>query len=319
MLNKPSLSKPSLNKLRLSKPSLNTLSWSGLFLVSLVAIGVVSAQQRPALTPEQTARLQIQEVPGKAGLYIIPGFDGNMSGGNVAVRVTDAGILIVDNKFADSFGEIMRQVRKISDAPVRYVMNTHSHFDHAGSNADFLPTAQVIGHENARANMIRNGEAGPPNLTYDGRTSVFVGDAEVQAHYFGRGHTSGDSLVYFPDLRTVHTGDLVLWGERMDGSTLSPFIDFANGGSALEWTATLDGLLSLDFDTVIPGHGPILTRANVEEFQDKFARLMLRMTRLVESGVSRDAIVTELDLSDLNWPLAPDRIQAIYDEVSSAN
>lgn len=297
---------------------LNKSSWGGLFLVCLVAIGFASAQQRPALTPEQTARLQIQQVPGKAGLYLIPGFDGNMSGGNVAVRVTDAGILIVDNKFADSFAEIMRQVRKVSDAPVLYVMNTHSHFDHAGSNADFLPTAQVIGHENARANMVRNDQAGPPNLTYDGRTSVFVGDAEVQAHYFGRGHTSGDSIIYFPDLRTIHTGDLVLWGERMDGSTLSPFIDFANGGSAMEWTATLDGMLSLDFDTVIPGHGPVLTRANVEEFQDKFSRLLLRMTRMVESGVSRDAIVTELDLSDLNWPLAPDRIQAIYDEISSS-
>lgn len=293
--------------------------WRGLFLVCLFALGFASAQQRPPLTPEQTARLQIQAVPDKPGLFIIPGFDGNMSGGNMAVRVTAAGVILVDNKFANSFAGIMEQVRKVTDAPIRYVLNTHSHFDHAGSNADFMPAAQVIGHENARANMLRAGDAGPPNLTYAGRTSVFLDDAEVQAHYFGRGHTSGDSVVYFPDLRTVHTGDLVLWGDRMDGTTLTPFIDYANGGSALAWTATLDGLLTLDFDTVIPGHGPLLTRADVLEFQDKFARLMLRMTRLVDAGVSRDAIVTAVDLSDLNWPLAPERIQAIYDEIYSRN
>lgn len=296
---------------------LNRVVFGGLIVASLVALGIAGAQQRPTLTPEQEARLQIQPVPGKPGLFVIPGFDGNMSGGNIAVRVTGEGVILVDNKFADSFAGIMRQVRKVTDAPVRYVLNTHHHYDHAGSNADFMPTAQVIGHENARANMIRNGEAGPPSLTYDGRTSVFLGDAEVQAHYFGRGHTSGDSIVFFPDLRTVHTGDLVLWGDRMDGSILTPFVDYANGGSALAWSATLDGLLSLDFDTVIPGHGPVLTRDDVVAFQDKFSRLMLRMTRLVESGVSRDAIVTAIDLSDLNWPIVPERIQAIYDEIYS--
>lgn len=295
----------------------NKLIWSGLLFVCLAALGIAGAQQRPTLTPEQEARIQIEAVPGKPGLFIIPGFDGNMSGGNMAVLVTDAGVILVDNKFADSFAGIMQQVRKVSSAPIRYVLNTHHHFDHAGSNADFMPAAQVIGHENARGNMLRNGEAGPPNLTYDGRTSVFLGDAEVQAHYFGRGHTSGDSVVYFPDLRTVHTGDLMLWGDRMDGTTLTPFVDYANGGSALAWTTTLDGLLSLDFDTVIPGHGPILTRDDVLEFQDKFARLMLRMTRLVDAGVSRDAIVSEINLSDLNWPLAPERLQAIYDEIYS--
>ncbi len=296
---------------------LNKLIVGGLLVASLVAVSVLSAQQRPTLTAEQEARLQIQPVPGKPGLFIIPGFDGNMSGGNMAVRVTDEGVILVDNKFADSFAGIMQQVRKLTDAPIRYVLNTHSHFDHAGSNADFMPAAQVIGHENARANMLRNGDAGPPSVTYDGRTAVFMGDAEVQAHYFGRGHTSGDSVVYFPDLRTVHTGDLVLWGDRMDGTTLTPFIDYANGGSALAWTTTLDGLLTLDFDTVIPGHGPLLTRADVLEFQDKFSRMMMRMTRLIDAGTSRDAIVTAIDLTDLNWPMAPERLQAIYDEIYS--
>ena len=233
---------------------------TALVAVSIAVISLTSAQQRPTMTPEQLQRVQIRPVPGKDGLYVIPGFDGNMSGGSFAVLVTGEGVIIVDNKFSDSFSDIVRQVASVTSEPIRYVLNTHHHFDHAGSNADFIPTAQVIGHENARANMIRNGETGAPPLTFSQRTSVYLGDAEVQAHHFGRGHTGGDAVIYFPAQRTVHTGDLFIWGDRLDGSTLAPFIDYSNGGSAADWTATLDGVLTLEFDTVIPGHGPLLTK-----------------------------------------------------------
>ena len=75
-------------------------------------------------------------------------------------------------------------------------------------------------------------------------------------------------------------------------------------------------MLSLDFDTVIPGHGPILSKADIRIFRDKFDHLVSRINMLIEAGVDRDDVVTELDIGDLNWPLAPDRIQAIYDELS---
>jgi len=289
---------------------------TALVAVSIAVISLTSAQQRPTMTPEQLQRVQIRPVPGKDGLYVIPGFDGNMSGGSIAVLVTGEGVIIVDNKFSDSFSDIVRQVASVTSEPIRYVLNTHHHFDHAGSNADFIPTAQVIGHENARANMIRNGETGAPPLTFSRRTSVYLGDAEVQAHHFGRGHTGGDAVIYFPAQRTVHTGDLFIWGDRLDGSTLAPFIDYSNGGSAADWTATLDGVLTLEFDTVIPGHGPLLTKSDIRTFQDKFDRLVMRITRLMESGVSRNDIAEALIIEDLNWPLAPDRIEAIFDELA---
>lgn len=289
---------------------------TALVAVSIAVISLTSAQQRPTMTPEQLQRVQIRPVPGKDGLYVIPGFDGNMSGGSIAVLVTGEGVIIVDNKFSDSFSDIVRQVASVISEPIRYVLNTHHHFDHAGSNADFIPTAQVIGHENARANMIRNGETGAPPLTFSQRTSVYLGDAEVQAHHFGRGHTGGDAVIYFPAQRTVHTGDLFIWGDRLDGSKLAPFIDYSNGGSAADWTATLDGVLTLEFDTVIPGHGPLLTKSDIRTFQDKFDRLVMRITRLMESGVSRNDIAEALIIEDLNWPLAPDRIEAIFDELA---
>ena len=285
-------------------------------LVSALWLGINTAQERPTLTPEQFERVQIRPVPGKAGLFIIPGFDGSLSGGNVAVRVTDTGVIIVDNKFEYSYQDIIRQITSITPLPIRYVLNTHHHFDHAGSNAYFMPEARVVGHKNVRVNMNRNQQAGSPGILFEKSTSVFLGDVEVQAHHFGRGHTNGDSAILFPDLRTVHTGDLFIWGDRLDGSTLAPFIDYANGGSAAEWTATLDGVLALDFDTVIPGHGPILRKTDIRIFRSKFDQLLTRIRSLIDNGVSRNDIADELDIADLNWPLAPSAIQAIFDELS---
>ena len=279
----------------------------------------IGSDGRPIFTEAQQERLRIHPVPGKEGLYVIPGFDGAMSGGNVAVRVTGDGVILVDNKFPYSFDFITEQIASVTAEPIRYVLNTHHHGDHAGSNADFMPEAQVIGHRNARANMIRNDQGGPPPIIFSRQATIFLGDAEARAHHFGRGHTNGDSVIYFPDLRAIHTGDLFIWGQRMDGSTLSPFMDYGNGGSGAEWAATLDGVLQLEFDTVIPGHGPVLTKDDVRTFRNKFEQLTSRMSALIDSGVNRDDIVEQLDIADLDWPLSGGALQALYDELSGGS
>ena len=272
-------------------------------------------QQRPTFTPEQEARLQIREVTD--GLYVIPGFDGAQSGGNVAVRVTGDGVIIVDNKFPYSYDFITAQVASVTDQPIKYVLNTHHHGDHAGSNADFMPSAEVIAHRNARANIVRNNQTGAPQVTFADETAVFLGGAEAQAHHFGRGHTNGDAVIYFPDLRAVHTGDLFIYGQRLDGTTLSPFWDYGNGGSAVEWPATLTGLLALDFDTVIPGHGEILGKDDVRTFRAKLETVLDRVRAEIAAGATRDDIASRVDTSDLDWPLAPVRIQGVYDELTA--
>ena len=289
-------------------------------VTALVILGsmltLAAGQQVPTFTPEQEARLQIREV--MEGLYVIPGFDGGQSGGNVAVRVTDDGVIIVDDKFPYSFDFITERVRSVTDQPIKYVLNTHHHGDHAGSNADFMRSAEVIAHKNARTNIIRNNLAGAPRVIFADETAVFLGGAEVQMIHFGRGHTNGDAVVYFPDLRTVHTGDLFVYGQRLDGSTLSPFWDFGNGGSVLEWPATLTRLLALDFDTVIPGHGPILAKADVRTFRGKLETVIDRVRAEIAVGATRDDIAPRIDTTDLDWPLAPVRIRNVFDELISA-
>ena len=294
---------------------------AGMSAAVLVVAGLVAAARpaaEQAVTPERLAELTaIRPVPGKNGLYVIPGYDGGVTGGNVAVRVTNAGVILVDNKFPHSFAMITSEVRKVTSLPIRYVLDTHHHGDHAGSNADFMAVAEVISHRNARGNMVRNNQPGAPRVVFGRDTSVFLGGMEAQAHHFGRGHTNGDAVIYFPDLGTIHTGDLFIWGERSDGSALSPFMDYNNGGSGLAWAATLDRVLELDFDTVIPGHGPILGRDEVRTFRDRMQALVDRMRAAVDDGVSREDVPDRVETADLDWPFRPAALQALYDEVAA--
>ena len=286
-------------------------------VITVMARSVVEVSQTP--TADELAEMtSIRPVPGKNGLYVIPGYDGVTTGGNVAVRVTNDGVILVDNKFPHSFEMISTEVRKVTSLSVKYVLDTHHHNDHSGSNADFMAVGEVIAHKNARRNIVRNNLTGAPRVVFGDETSVFLGGVEVQAHHFGRGHTNGDAVVFFPDLKTVHTGDLFIWGKRSDGSTLSPFMDYGNGGSGLEWTATLDGVLELDFDTVIPGHGPVLTKDEVRTFRDRMQTLQDRMRAAIDGGATRDNIVSRVETTDLDWPFRPAALQAFYDEVIAA-
>ena len=203
----------------------------------------------------------------------------------------------------------------MTDLPIRYIINTHHHGDHAGGNAGFIDTAEVIAHENARANMVRNAQEAPPRIVYADRTAVHLGGVEVQAHHFGQGHTDGDSVVYYPDLRTVHGGDL------LHGT--APFIDYANGGSSKAWVTTLEGILALDFDTAVPGHGGIMTRADVEAFREQFLAVRARMRGLIEGGLAKEDAPARIVTPDLSWTTAEDglfmrrSIPGFYDEIAA--
>jgi glyoxylase-like metal-dependent hydrolase (beta-lactamase superfamily II) len=268
-----------------------------------------AANQQPTGDPFST---EIRKV--KDGLFVIPGYDGAVTGGNVAVRVTGEGVLIVDDRFPPSSGEIAGKVRSVSPQPIKYVFSTHNHGDHTGGHPEFITVAEIIAHRNARENMVRNKQAAPPRVTFTDRASVFLGGVEVQALHAGRGHTNGDAVIYFPDLRTIHTGDLVVWGQRTDGSTLTPFVDRSNGGSLVEWIGTLDTVLKLDFDTVIPGHGPVLTKDHVRTFRQNLGTLRQRLTEVVKAGVKREELAKRLRTDDLGWPFPEARLDELWSE-----
>ena len=282
-----------------------------LFGAALATMAFAAAQQ-PTGDPFST---EIRKI--KDGLFVIPGYDGAVTGGNVAVRVTSEGTIIVDDRFPPSSKEIAGKVRSVTSQPIKYVLSTHSHGDHSGGHPEFINVAEIIAHRNNRANMLRNKQAAPPRLVFADQAAVVLGGVEVQAIHLGRGHTNGDAVIYFPDLRTVHTGDLVVWGKRTDGTILTPFVDRSNGGSLVQWIATLDGVLKLDFDTAIPGHGPVLTKDNVRTFRQNLVTLRQRITDVVKAGARKEDLGKRLKTDDLGWPFPSERLNELWDEFGS--
>ncbi|MGD2046507.1 MAG: MBL fold metallo-hydrolase [Gemmatimonadota bacterium] len=268
--------------------------------VALAAVSASAAHAQGELTIE----------PVKDGLYAIFG-----SGGNVGVRVTSEGVILVDDKYPQNFEEIQRLVGRVSDLPVRYVINTHNHGDHTGGNASFLPIAEVIAHRNARDNMVRGDQPGLPRLVFTDQTAVFLGGVEVRAYYMGTGHTDGDAVVYYPDLRTVQGGDL------LHGT--APFIDYSNGGSSRGWVGTLNHVLELDFDTAIPGHGAVMTRADVIAFRNQMESLRARMASLIRGGLRAADAADRIVTPELSWTMAEGglfmtrSVPGFYDEIAA--
>jgi len=265
------------------------------------------------LAAAQTAKppgpLKIEKV--RDNLHLISG-----EGGNVAVYVTDEGVVLVDDMFDRNHAGILAQVRSITDKPLRYVVNTHQHDDHAGGDLKMLPLAEVIAHQNVRKNLEHIKQPyyedtpgtpiGLPRLTFSDQLSIHLGGKEVRAYYFGRGHTSGDAIIYFPDLRVIHTGDLFLGG-RFGGRNepgkprgVNIYVDYAQGGSFSEWSRTLERTLALDFDTVIPGHGPVSTKANVETFKADLETMRARLAQLIKQGTKKEELVKIIE-SDYGW------------------
>lgn len=210
--------------------------------------------------------------------------------GNTTVLVTNQGLILVDNKFEIDFDNLMAQVRKISNQPVRYVINTHYHGDHSGGNPKMqAQNVQVVASERARRKMVEVNQPGAPNVTLDDSVRLYLGGKRVEVHHFGRAHTDGDVVVYFPDQRVVAMGDMFTVG---DG--LPPLVDYAGGGSTREWPLSLDGALALDFDTAIPGHGKPATKDALRAYRDTLTMLGRRVHDMLTKNAPRAEVEKEL-------------------------
>jgi glyoxylase-like metal-dependent hydrolase (beta-lactamase superfamily II) len=318
-------------------------------IVLALAIGLVFAALTVVTGGQQRGLRQDVEVlqPGpirietvKPGLFVIRGpfsacmrttcpqgrggGDGLMhEPGDVAVRVTPEGLILVDSKFTEQTLEVLGQIRTVTQLPVRYMLNSHHHGDHVSGNVNFRQMGvDIIAHQNIRANFLRTKAPGEPNITFADRGSVHLGGVEVQMFHFGRGHTNGDTVIYFPDLRTIHMGDLVIDG--------APVIDYAGGGSAIEFVKTIENLLKLDFDVAIPGHGKLFTRADVQAYLVRLQTMNQRMRELAKSGFPKDQLTTldqvrmQLRLADLGWENSVSTtafmggVSRYYDEMAAA-
>jgi cyclase len=215
--------------------------------------------------------------------------------GNVTALVTNAGVLLVDDKFEVDHDNILAQLKTFTNQPVKYVVNTHHHGDHSGGNAKMQAmNVQVVASEQAGKMMAFAGQPGMPNVTFTDRAVIHLGGKEVHLYYFGRAHTSGDVFVYFPADRVIAAGDTFTYG-----AATPQLVDYAGGGSAKTWPDTLDGALQLDFDAVVPGHGTVTTKAEMKKFRDSAFALKNRVHQMLTQKKSKDEISAVLK-SDFN-------------------
>jgi glyoxylase-like metal-dependent hydrolase (beta-lactamase superfamily II) len=294
-----------------------------LVLGSLVSVGALSMTAAAFQAPAQRAPLP-DATKVKDNFYVIesssPVDRSKFTGGNTGVFIMQAGVAVVDTKLAGYGPDILDRIRKVTPKPVVAIINTHTHGDHTGSNEGFPATVDIIAHENTKLNMERmdpfKGAKASflPKRTYKDRLTLFSGNDRIELYYFGAGHTSGDTFVLYPAIRTLQTGDMFPWKD-------APFIDRANGGSGVAWPTTLAALLSnvKDFDTVVTGHIPLATRQDLEEFQRYTADLLAAVRAAKKAGQSADAATAAINLSAKYKGYGSERlkaaVQAIYEEI----
>jgi len=221
-------------------------------------------------------------------------------GGNITVAVADDGIIVVDSQFAPLYGKIKAAIAKISPLPVRYLIITHFHRDHTGSAEAFgKDGAIIVAQENVKTRMAsgtRNGLTGNlvppapaialPKETYKDSMTLRLQGRTAELRYSKDVHTDSDTYVYFPEANVLATGDIVFLGRY-------PNIDFAYGGSIDGMIRGVDEVLDFAREdaTIVPGHGPVGTKAMIREYREMLVVARDRIQRLKAAGKTEDEVV----------------------------
>jgi cyclase len=274
------------------------------------------------------------------GIYYATASGTMTVGANSPIILTDTEAMVIDSEITPAAARaLIADLKAVTDKPVRYVVDSHYHYDHAFGNQVFGPEVQIIGHENTRKRLLGNtmeqytylssiepvparvaalneriaketdpqqkaalerqianslayleqvkeSRVAPPGVTLDRKMTLFRGGREIQILYFGRGHTDTDVVVYLPKERIVCTGDL-----------MESVISYMGDAYAEEWPATLDRLMALDFDTVMPGHGVVFKgKAHIEAFQRYLRDVVKQATELKKSGVTAEVAAPRIDM-----------------------
>ncbi|MEO8432580.1 MAG: MBL fold metallo-hydrolase [Acidobacteriota bacterium] len=266
-------------------------------------------------------------------------------GGNVAFFVGPDAILVVDSQFKDLAPGIVAQIRKISDKPIRFLVNTHHHGDHVGGNEVFRQFAMIVAHDNVRARMLaspvaiqkeypahleeakKSGNAEmvkffsdqiawaktvkieeipAPVMTFDSALRIHIGEETIDVWHLPPAHTDGDSAVWFEKAKVLHMGDDFF-------NKVIPFVDVEGGGSVLGYLAALDKAASkVPADAVvIPGHGQVSDLAGMKAFRQYFTDLMDAARKARAAGKSKEDFVRDVDLDSYrSWNGYTERFKA---------
>jgi cyclase len=266
-----------------------------LALCLTVFASAVRAQAPPPPLPDfSKVQVETQKVAGN--VYMLVG-----AGGNIAVSVGDDGLLTVDTEYPPLFDRIEAALHKLSDKPLRFVIDTHWHLDHASGNENFARAgAIIIAQDNVRrilaSGTVRDGVKYPPfpkddlpTITYGEHTTIFFNGEPIKLIHYPNAHTDGDTVVYFSTSQVIDTGD----NYRTDGF---PLVDQDNGGSVKGIIAALDNIMETypPETKVIPGHGPnAMTVADIKSFADMLRDCRARVEKGIAAGKSVEQMKQE--------------------------
>ncbi len=267
--------------------------------LAMVLAGAITAGSAWAQDP---ANVEITATDLGSGLYMLVG-----QGGNIGVSVGDDGVFVIDDQFAPLSEKILAAIGDLSDGPVRYVLNTHFHGDHTGGNENMSGAgATIVAHTNVRTRMSSDqvtffgpSPAAPadalPDVTYTDGAAFHINGHDIQAIHVANAHTDGDTVIHIAEANVIHAGDVFFNG-------LFPFVDSLNGGSVDGMIAALDLIASLaDAETqIVPGHGALGNKADVENARDDLIKLRDGIRPLIAQGLSVDEIVGQSPLGGLD-------------------
>ena len=266
-------------------------------LTDKIALGLaIACLATPALAQDQDfSAVQIETQQLADGLYMLTG-----SGGNIALSTGPDGSVLVDTQFAPLNAKILAAVRAAGGGDVKYVINTHWHFDHTGGTEPLgKGGAVIIAHDNVLARMSSEQflaaldrreppapTAARPVVTFPTRTTFHLNGNTVNVVHVENAHTDGDSIVHFTNANVIHTGDTYM-------KDIYPFIDVSSNGSIDGFISASAAVLARsDANTkIIPGHGALANKADLQRFHDMLVKVRSNLQTLIEQNKTEDEVV----------------------------
>ena len=265
------------------------LSLVTLACLLILGAGLATAQQN-------FDKVEIKATHVRGNIYMLNG-----TGGNIGVSIGSDGVLIVDDKFAPLADKIRAALKEVGGGELKFILNTHWHGDHTGGNQVFGPEAPIIAHTNVRKRLStdqhllgRDVPAAPkeawPVITFDHSVSVHFNGEEIKAVHFPRGHTDGDTVIFFTGSNVVHMGDDFFSGRF-------PFVDLGSGGDVEGLTKNIAKVIKkLPADVkIIPGHGPVSTLDDLKTYH----RMLVETTNIVRAAMAAGKSLEEIKAEGL--------------------
>jgi glyoxylase-like metal-dependent hydrolase (beta-lactamase superfamily II) len=270
--------------------------------LAVTAAAILAASVPAAAQYPDFSKVEIKSEVVAPGVAVLFG-----AGGNIGLSYGEDGSVLIDDQFAPLTDKILAAVAGLGAKPVKYLLNTHWHYDHTGGNENLGKAGVTIfAHENVRVRMLTGSTAGAaaakpsppaalPVVTYQQGISFHLNGDRIDAIHTHGGHTDGDTALYWRKANVLHTGDLMMNGLGF------PFIDTNSGGDARHLVHTLSELIKITNPQtkVIPGHGPVGTQADLIAWRDMIARSIELVRARKAKGAKLDAVLADNPLAAL--------------------